>query len=432
MASPLQLRGFFTPFQVIHRAATFLFPFLLAACAAGAWGCAASKSERQASRAVSAYFAGNPKLAVELLEPLAQEPDRNYVLNNLRLGQAALAAGDLKTAEAAYYRAYETLNAAGVNNPARTSATVLFNESVRIWLGEPYERALANFQLGAVYYLQGDYANARGAFENALFKLRRYADEDDEKSEYREQESTFAVAYIMLGRSWQRLGREDLASDSFAKARELDPSLGVLTDPALHARCNVLLILEWGSGPEKVPQGSGVVFASARSPLLPVPRVSVDGEPLAVADLAVPTIDTHVMAQQRRWQTIDTYRAIKEVTGKGMMVGGVVVLDQGLRHDNEETALLGGALIGLGALLNASSSPDVRQWEMVPRTIYLVPLQVPPGTHNILVSMPDDGGHGALEHEFRNVQVEPDRETALYARILRSHSGVVDYGDMPE
>lgn len=415
-----------------RRVATFLIPILLAICSAGAWGCASSRAQRQASRAVSAYFAGNPKLAVELLEPLAHEPDRNYVLNNLRLGQAALAAGDLKTAEDAYYRAYETLNAAGVNNPARTTATVLFNESVRIWLGEPYERALANFQLGAVYYLQGDYANARGAFENALFKLRRYADDDDERSEFREQESTFAVAYIMLGRSWQRLGREDLASDSFARARELDPSLGALTDPELHARSNVLLILEWGSGPEKVPQGSGVVFATARSPLLPVPRVSVDGEPLAVADLAVPTIDTHVMAQQRRWQTIDTYRAIKEVTGKGMMVGGVVVLDHGLRHDNEETALLGGALIGLGALLNASSSPDLRQWEMVPRTIYLLPLELPPGTHDITVGVPDDWGDGSLHHEFRNVSVEPGRETALYARILRSHTGVVDYGDMPE
>lgn len=414
-----------------------IFPFslvaLLVVCLSALnLGCASNKAQRQADRAVSAYFSGRPDLAVEILEPLAQEPDRNYVLNNLRLGQSALAAGNLTTAEDAYYRAYETLNAAGVNNQARTAATVLFNESVRIWLGEPYERAMANLQLGVVYYLQGDYGNARGAFENALFKLRRYADDDDAAAAFEEQESTFAVAYVLLGRTWQRLGRDDLAEENFTRARELDPSLGALADPAVHARSNALLILDWGTGPEKVPQGSGVIFATAQTSMLPVPRVTVDGAPIEVGDLAVPTIDTHVMALQRRWQTIDTYRAIREVTGTGMMVGGVVVLDQGLKRDHEETALLGAALIGLGALLNASSAPDTRQWEMVPRTIYLVPLELEPGEHDIAVRLPDDYGFGELVHEFRNVRVEPGRETALYARLLRSHAGVVDYAALPE
>lgn len=413
---------------MLPRITPFSLLALLIVCASmPSLGCASRKAEREAQRGVSAYFAGRPELAVEILQPLAQEPDRNYVLNNLRLGQSALAAGDLVTAENAYYRAYETLNAAGVNNQARTAATVLFNESVRIWLGEPYERAIANLQLGIVYYLRGDYNNARGAFENALFKLRRYADEDDAESGYEEQESTFAVAYVLLGRTWQRLGRDDLAEENFARARELDPSLGALADPSLHANTNVLLILEWGVGPEKVPQGSGVVFATAATPLLPQPRVLVDGEPVSVTDVAVPTIDTHVMAQQRRWQTIDTYRAIREVTGKGMMVGGVVVLDHGLKNDNGETALLGGALIGLGALLNASSAPDVRQWEMVPRTIYLVPLSLEPGVHDITVRIPEEFGFGDLVHEFRNVRVEPGQETALYARLLPGHAGVVDY-----
>ena len=390
-------------------------------------GCASNRAQRQAERAVSAYFAGRPELAVEILEPLAQEPDRNYVLNNLRLGQSALAAGDLAAAENAYYRAYETLNAAGVNNQARTAATVLFNESVRIWLGEPYERAMANLQLGVVYYLRGDYYNARGAFENALFKLRRYADDEDAEAGFEEQESTFAIAYVLLGRTWQRLGRDDLAEENFARARDLDPSLGALADPALHADSNALLILEWGLGPQKVPQGSGMIFATASGPLLPQPRVIIDGQPQAVADLTVPTIDTHVMALQRRWQTVDTYRAIREVTGAGMMVGGAVVLDQGLRKDDGETALIGAALIGLGALLNASSAPDTRQWEMIPRTVYLVPLYLEPGVHDITVTIPDEGGFGELVHEFRNVTVAPDRETALYARLLRGHAGVVDY-----
>ncbi len=395
-------------------------------------GCASNRNERAAQRGVSAYFAGRPDLAVEILEPLSHEPDRNYVLNNLRLGQAALAAGDLVTAENAYYRAYETLNAAGVNNQARTAATVLFNERVRIWLGEPYERAIANLHLGIVYYLQGDYNNARGAFENALFKLRRYAGDEDAEANYEEQESTFAIAYILLGRTWQRLGREDLAQQNFDRASELDPSLRALADSELHAGTNVLLILEWGTGPQKLPEGSGIVFAAASSPLLPQPRVVVNGRPAGIGELAVPTIDTHLMARQRRWQTIDTYRAIREVTGKGMMVGGVIVLDQGMRRRNEDTALLGAALIGLGALLDASSAPDTRQWEMVPRTIYLVPLSLEPGVHDIRVALPHPYGYGDLVQEFRNVEVGSGRETALYGRILPGHAGVIDFALPPD
>ena len=396
-------------------------------------GCGPSKAEVQASQGVSAFFAGDTQSAINLLGPLSEEPDRNYVLNNLRLGHAALTAGDLRTAEAAYYRAYETLNAAGVNNPARTAATVLFNESVRIWLGEPYERAIANFELGVVYYLQGDYANARGALENSLFKLRRYADEKDEKSGFEEQESTFAVAHIMLGRCWQRLGREDLASQSFARAAELAPGLGAVTDPAAHADSNVLLIIEWGTGPRKVPKGSGMVWGVSGSPNLPLPNVTVNGQPLAVAQVAMPMIDTHVMAQQRPWQTIDTYRAIREVAGVGMMIGGVIVMDEGFDKDKEETALLGLGLFALGALLQASSSPDVRQWEMVPRTIYVVPLSVPPGRHDITVDLPDEGQFvfGSVKHEFRNVVVEEGRERALFARILPGQSGVTDFAAPP-
>ena len=417
-----------------RRPLTLLLVLLLALAAGTAGpGCASGRRSREASQAVTAYFAGDLRRSIELLEPLAHVPDGNYVLNNLRLGQAALAAGDLRTAEAAYYRAYETLNAAGVNNGARTAATVLFNERVRIWLGEPYERAIANYQLGVVYYLQGDYGNARGAFENALFRLRRYADEEDADKGYTEQESTFAVAYVLLGRCWQRLGREDLAEQNFAKARDLDPSLGPLADPALHARTNVLLIVEWGTAPEKVAEGSALHFATAPTTLLPQPRVSVDGRLAAAAsDAAVPTTDTHVMALQRRWQTVDTFRAVREVVGAGSMIGGVIVLDQGLRRDNEEAALAGIGLIALGALLNASSAPDTRQWEMAPRTIYLIPLELPPGTHEIEVALPDPRGWGDMVQRFRNVPVAPDgRETALYARMLPGIVGDVDFAAPP-
>src|SRR5438046_299363 len=169
-------------------------------------GCAEDKRHREAHRAVDAYRAGDFRAAQRKLDKLSQETNEDFVLNNCRLGSTALVAKDLDDAEAAFLRAYEVINSVGVNEGGRSLGAALVDEKIKIWKGEPYERAMANFYLGLIYYIRHDYDNARAAFENALFKLRDYTDESDRKRGYREQESNFVVAMLMLGKSWQRLG----------------------------------------------------------------------------------------------------------------------------------------------------------------------------------------------------------------------------------
>jgi hypothetical protein len=53
-------------------------------------GCAASKDQRRAGRAVEDYFIGNYTAARQQLRPLAQKTNENFVLNNVRRGSAAL------------------------------------------------------------------------------------------------------------------------------------------------------------------------------------------------------------------------------------------------------------------------------------------------------------------------------------------------------
>ena len=38
-----------------------------------------------------------------------------------------------------------------------------------------------------------------------------------------------------------------------------------------------------------------------------------------------------------------------------------------------------------GALVSASSQADTRSWEMLPRTVYIIPVALPPGPHDIVV-----------------------------------------------
>jgi tetratricopeptide (TPR) repeat protein len=387
-------------------------------------GCATNKVQEKADKAVSDYFAGNYLRAQDRLREAASKPDENFVLNNVRLGSAALVDYDLDQAEDAFLRAYEVINSVGVNDGGRSLGAAIVDEKLKIWKGEPYERAMANFYLGLVYYMRHDYGNARGAFENALFKLRDYADKDDVRDDYREQESNFVIGLMMLGKAYQRLGRDDLAEANFARVRELRPELAPLVDPERNATSNLLLVVEYGYGPRKVTNGDGSIVGFTPTPadagLIPPPQVVLDGRPIDVSGLSLPPIDLLAMAQDRRWQDIDTIRAIKSGLGTGLIAGGALTTIYGANRRDSGTAIAGLAMMGAGALLKASSHADVRQWEMLPRTVFVLPLQAPPGRHDLTVYFPQSAG---MRQTWRDIVVPASGEATYYLRMQRWTSG---------
>ena len=411
------------------RAAAFFFWLL----APGSWlllvtGCV-SQQEKQAEKAVESFFHGNYERSAQLLRPLAEQTNENFVLNNLRLGSADLMRYDFDEAESAFLRAYEVINSTGVNDGGRTLGAVLVDEKIKIWKGEPYERAMANFYLGMIYYVRQDYGNARGAFENALFKLRDYAGDEKaaKKDDYREIESNFAVAAIMLGKCWQKLGREDLSRENFKRAADVRPELSEVADYDRNLKSNLLLIVETGLAPEKVTDFDGsIVGFSPRPnqvPPPPVARVRIDGSVATDPDLCRPTIDTVVMASDRRWQDIDTIRAVKSGIGTGLLAAGAIegvrgVHERGSAQRRDLTAAA--ALAAAGLLLKATSQADMRTWEMLPRSVYVIPLHVEPGTHDVAIDFPSMPG---MRQEWRNLPVPEAGEATYYMRIRRYDSG---------
>lgn len=391
-------------------------------------GCA-SQEQLAAERAVSDYFVGDFRGAIDSLRPIAEKTNENFVLNNVRLGSAALVEYDLDEAESAFLRAYEVMNSVGVNDGGRSLGAVLVDEKLRIWKGEPFERAMANFYLGLIYYMRQDYANARAAFENALFKLRDYG-EDAKKDEYQEQESNFALAYLMLGRCMQRLGRDAEAAKDFSRAVELRGDLAPLADPQLNARSNVLLVVDFGTGPKKGEEFDGAIVAFGPKPEqagpIPSPRVVVDGTVVDLKGANRPPVDLLQLAQDRRWQSIDTIRTFKSVLGTGLIAGGIGYgAYQGNRHGmSGNDAAVAAGLIAAGLLLKATSQADTRQWEMLPRTVFLLPLELPPGRHDIRVEFPDIPG---LTQEWRNL-IAPEKDDATYYfRMQRHNPGPFDW-----
>jgi tetratricopeptide (TPR) repeat protein len=391
-------------------------------------GCAA-KQEEIVARAVSSYFAGNYEHAMDELTPLTKKADENFVVNNLRYGSAALADYQLDDAEAAFLRAYEVINATGVNDGGRTLGAVLVDEKVKIWKGEPFERAMANFYLGLIYYMRHEYDNARGAFENALFKLRDY--DPELKTDSGEVDSNFALATLMLAKSYQRLGRDDLAAANFQLVKEKYERLAALADAEMNAKSNLLLVVDFGYGPRKVTDFDGAIVGFSPRPidegLIPPPLVRVDGKAVATEQANRAPVDLLELAQQRRWQSLDTLRTIKSAVGTGLLYGAAI---EGIRGANEEGArhrtdlMVAGGLAAGGLLLKATSQADIRQWEMLPRTTFILPLHVEPGRHDVTVEFPEAAG---LSQTWRNLPVPENGEATYYMRMLRWNAGPFEW-----
>jgi tetratricopeptide (TPR) repeat protein len=394
-------------------------------------GCATTQEEKKALRAVNDYEAGDYALAAKKLAPLADKTDENFALNNLRLGSADLARYDLQGAQDAFLKAYEVLNSFGVNNGGRTLGATLVDEKIKIWTGEPFERAMANFYLGLIYYMQHDYNNARAAFENALFKLKDYDDKNDNnKDQFHEADSNFVVATIMLGRCWQHLGRDDLARAQFDAVIKSRPDLEPLANYERNAQSNMLLVVEYGHGPERVTKFDGSILGFAPTPEqvgpIPSPRVEVDGDFVNSHPFHEAPIDLLAMAQDRKWQSIDTIRAVKSAVGTGLIAGGAV---EGVRGLNESGSrqrtdlIVGASLLAAGALLKATSQSDIRGWDMLPRTVFLIPLHVPPGTHDVTVEFPRNG----MRQTWHGLVAPEQGDDTYLIHMQRYDSGPFDW-----
>jgi hypothetical protein len=281
-----------------------------------------------------------------------------------------------------------------------------------------------------IYYIRHDYDNARAAFENALFKLRDYGASKDEKStdKYRDVESRFTLAYLMLAKSWQHLGREDMALANFNRVAQLRPDLAALADPRRNAESNFLLVLDYGYGPRKETDFDGAIVGYGPKPQeagpIPMPLVYVDGRVWPTNDVARPTVDTLALAQDRVWQSIDTIRTVKSAIGTGLIAAGAVEgVRGGLGHGSAQRRdlIASAALVGAGLLLKATSQADTRVWELLPRATFVVPMRLEPGTHDIRVQFA-----GGASQTWRDVAVPSPgsgEELTFYMRMLPWHEG---------
>ena len=309
--------------------------------------------------------------------------DEQVLLNNLRLGIAALADGDTTEAERALLRSFDLLSTAGLNAD-RTTAAVFVHEGVKIWKGEPFEQALAYHYIAALYAVMGDWENARAAAANALFRLTDFgADQTPEdlvrgaakdpeylKKGYTAVDTNFALGFLMQAIA-SDLSDAAGAERQYDAALEINGALGPLVDQLRSRDYDTLLIVDYGKGPTKIAYGRDNALVrfieqdTHRGQLL----VAVDGEEAARADAIC---DVNRMAADHRWNNLEDIRRAKSVIGDALILGGAVVAT----HGDRDNALVGAGMLLAGLLSKSGAKADTRYLEFAPQSIYLVPLRL--------------------------------------------------------
>lgn len=376
--------------------------------AAALGGCASSADRVDARIAAAAHTGRYGEARERLGASLATDTsDRAYILDRLRLLILTLADGQPDAAEPTANEAYQLLRTQGLNAD-KTAASVIFNERVRTWKGEPFEQAMAYSYIAVQKAMRGEWDNARAAAQSSLFLLRDFG--ENERGEkltgedlarraaeaearggsgdalidhgYTPVKTDFALGYLLAGLSNRALGRVDEASDNFREAAAVNPALGPLCEQLRTGDFNTVFVVDYGVGPRKTafgPDNALVRFEPAwRSTGMAITSGASGGAALSGLP---PAADVAAMGQSLAWNNLEDVRAAKSTLGSLLMVGGVAVATapQG-RNESDEArqnrALIGAGVAIIGALMKATASADTRYCEFLPANTYIVPARI--------------------------------------------------------
>ena len=144
--------------------------------------------------------------------------DKDYVMWGMDYASLCLMGGNYDAAQVELMRCYKDLTEH--QDPTGEAAAALSDERLKVFKGEPFERAMMCCYLGLTYYMEGDYNNARVFFAQADMQN---ATKLDNMKDYRHD---FQLGHYWLGRAYLKLGQEDNARIAFAKASQRVPIAG--------------------------------------------------------------------------------------------------------------------------------------------------------------------------------------------------------------
>lgn len=341
---------------------------------------------------------------------IAHGPPRDRVLWQYRTALAALRRGQFDQAKHHLDEALLTLGGIFGNDPDARKARGYFHaESKKTFIGEPYERSMAFFYRGILYWRDGERDNARACFRSAQFE-----DSDTEKKEYA---GDWVLMDYLDGLASMKLGGDGADAIRRAEANARNVRL-----PPPSPQANVLLFLDFGPGPQKYAAGEygqQLRFRTVPSPIQSA-RVKVGGLDVPVA----PSDDVNFQATTRGGRVMDhvlankaVFKSTTDAVGTVALIGGAIAATSG---DSDTRAVGAGiAAAGLVAkLISAATTPaaDTRTWDNLPQFISFATFPLPPGAHTATVEFLDGGGRTVanLTKSLSFTVSDSTRDTVLF------------------
>ncbi len=410
-------------------------------CGVAMCGCAEGGLDGRVAAALSRGEYGVARAAMQ--KSLSKDrADRLYILDRMRLQIATLADGQPRAAEEVSNEAFSLLRVQGLNED-KTTASVVLNEGVKTWKGEPFEQAMAFQAIAVQKAMLGEWDNARTAANNSLFLLKDFGENErgEKKSTveiarkaaaegdgyldkgYAAVKTDFALGYVMTGLASLALGREDEARDHFREAARQSAGLEALAGELSAGKYNTVFVVEHGAGPRKEAYGPDGAFARFSA------RTRSDGRGVRVREGESPVervfpvvCDVNEMAQSHLWNNMEDVRAAKSALGDMLLQGGVLVAASANQRNNDarqNQQIIGAAMAIAGLFLKATAHADTRHLELLPQRVYVVPVMI--GARDTTVTLEVEG-----EPASRMVLmgVDPPRdERGMQLRYVRLGGG---------
>jgi tetratricopeptide (TPR) repeat protein len=353
---------------------------------------------------------GDP--VVDGLAMLERCPTRDRVLWQYRTALAALRQGQREQAEALMDEALHRLQGIyGPDSDARKSRGYFTRESKKTFLGEPYERAMAYYYRGVLYWMAGELDNARACFRSA-----QVMDSDTVDRSY---SGDYVTCDVLDGWVTSRLGGD--GSDAFARAQE---SARGADPPTYDPDHNVIIFAETGQGPVKYATGQYGEELRFRPGQSRAVRVHVRAGERTLS--MEPLDDLTFQATTRGGRVMDhilankaVFKGTTDAVGNAAIISGAIMASQ--RNRNSSVDEVGAGLIIAGVLsklVSAGATPeaDTRTWHNLPELLYVGSLALGPGEHRLVAEFLDAGGKPVTEatRDFVLTITETTREAVVF------------------
>src|SRR6266545_4689284 len=252
--------------------------------------------------------------------------------------------------------------------------------------GEPYERAMAYFYRGLLYWKEGEPDNAR-----ACFRSGQLMDSDTEEKSY---SGDYVLFDYLDGYITIKLGGD--GSDAMKRAQT---EARFWRPPDFSPKANVMVFVDYGPGPKKFATGQYAEQLRFSGGVSQVRSAMVKAGELI--GKAVPYDDLYFQATTRGGRVMDhvlgnkaVFKSATDTAGNAAIISGAVL---GTTR-NRETQIAGLALVGAGLvskIFSAAAIPeaDIRMWDNLPLFVSFVALELPPGQHTLSVEFHDATDH---------------------------------------